>query len=652
MVEQLTPLPRRPTASGDVPEVVQEHRKEDMKDKALHTTLFCAALFFALYVLHSASFHAPFYFDSIYHIEEKTNLKMTEFSVTALLEAMRSDVGSEKIYRPISGISLAMTHYFFGLSTWAYRAGNLLIHFLASLALLFLFMAVLESPKVRARAGDMPGGPLIAAMLGVALWSLHPVHTNVISYVIQRMASLSGLFVFLAVGCYIRGRSVPSGWSWGWALLALLATFLGIASKENAAITPLLLLVAEWVLLVPPAGRKERRILFALAGVAALGIATLSAIKGPPLWETMQKGYALRDFTMGERLLTQAVLQVRYLTVLLVPDYRILTIDADVPISRGLMDPPETLGSLALVTLALFLALLVRRKRPLLALSILWFFAAQAVEGTILALELYFEHRMYVPSVFLYLGIAVLALRAATWRVLARRTAVAVLVLFLAAECFATHRRTSFWANPILLYDDVVAKSPGNGRAYVNLGHWLIEYRRYEEAAEALDLAEKNGGDPELIAFNRGVIAFLSGDLETGRDHMNRVLEMGGSQAWRALRNLAYDRYLSGIPEEAELFTDTALGIKPSDPDLLLLQSKLLLAKGDHAGAHSALQKSLRHDAFNPDTWAALGEIALSEGKTKEAAQLYKKAVALDVSNAVYRSVYEGLLRELEKTLE
>lgn len=605
--------------------------------------LFFVALAAVLYWAHHGAFSAPFYFDTVYHVEDKLNYHMVELSWEALRRAVVEDVGSNRLYRPVSGLSLALTHYWFRLDPWFYRAGNLAIHYLASCALFFLFTSVLASPRIAVGRAREPWAIYGAAALGVALWSLHPVHTNVVSYVIQRMASLAGLFSFLSVGAYIRARGAAANRAVAWATASGLAGALAVGSKESALVLPVLFLAVEATLFPMRRTRRQKVTLLSLAAVGVGLAAALLVWKGPAFWSTMEAAYVLRSYSPVERLLTQLHVQAQYVTLLLIPDPRLLTIEADIPVARGLLDPPATLGLFLGLAGCLLLAVLTRRRKPLLALAVFWFLGAQLVEGTILPLELYFEHRLYIPSVLLYMGLATVVVRVLRDDRGSRVVAAVLLACFLTGEVAATSYRTRFWANPILLYDDLVAKSPTKPRSYQNLSHWLMQAGLFDEAEEALLRAQELGGNPDNILFNLGTLYYRRGDMEQGEQYLRRVVALETSQAWRALRTIAYGKYLQGDHENAEKVIDQALTRQPMDPLLHVLRADILTAQKRYDEASEEVQIALRLDRTNAEAWSAKGAIELATGRREAARVSYRQAMTLNPHSEQYRAVWEAL---------
>lgn len=601
-----------------------------------------AGLAVAVLLVHRASLQAPFYLDSNNLLVEKSNLHMTEVSREALWQAIHLDAESPRIYRPLAGLSLAFTHLWAGLDPAPYRAGNIAIHVAASFALLFLFLEVLRAPRVARQRDRLLERSWPIAFIATALWSLHPVQTNVVSYVIQRMTSLSGLFSFLAVGSYLRLRT-RGGWRWGAALAA--SSLLSVASKENGALVPIYFLLAEWLLLEPPRARTSRIALGSGWGALLVLAVVVAWLKGPGLWHTVQGGYASRPFTMTERLLTEAALQVRYVTLLVVPDPRLLTLDAEVPVSSSLLQPPGTLGGVLLVALSLVLAALWSRRRPLVSLAIAWFFAAQAMESTVLPLELYFEHRLYVPAVFLFLAAADGAAALARGR---RRAAIAVAAagsLFVSLEAWGTHYRTSLWADPLRLYGDMVAKAPGKARPRISLAVELIRRGRYREAEVLLKEALQIGGADAGCLYNLASVAYWTGDNAECERLLREIIRWEGPMAPLSRRFLALVLMSEERLEEPETLLRAALEKMPSDANTWALLGHLEAKRGRWEEAEAHLRRALRYDPTLSGAWFNLGKVLLKEGRAGEAEEAIARATALAPDDATYRNALAQVRR-------
>jgi hypothetical protein len=188
-----------------------------------------------------------------------------------------------------------------------------------------------------------------------------------------------------------------------------------------------------------------------------------------------------RDFTLGQRLLTEPRVLVDYLHWTIAPNPMVLSLYHDeIQISTGLLSPWTTLGSMLLLAALILVAILLRNRRPLVALGIGWFFAAQLLTATIIPLELVYEQRMYFASigVLLALGALLLGLRRKVAWPLLRGFLVTVALLWFAV---ATNLRAREWSNPLQLAVIEADRHPGSPRAVYEAGRQLLIASNYKE---------------------------------------------------------------------------------------------------------------------------------------------------------------------------
>jgi hypothetical protein len=420
-----------------------------------------------------------FVFDDIANIVQNPALHILELSPGNLLQAMLSSPGGG-LMRPLSMLSFALDYYFWGLSPFAFKFTNILIHLACGLSLGLVAREILI-----ARAGDLrdalPRREIAWLSLGVALlWGVHPLDITAVLYAVQRDTCLAALFSALAMLAYLMGRRREregrnGTWLiWFWTPLAIIA---GILSKENAALVPLLLLLIEWLVLGfgGPAGRSRRRTL-AFYGVFLLlpgiGVAALLVLHPATLFAS----YAGRDYGMVQRLLSESRILMDYLSWAVLPDLRQLGLfHDDIAASRDLLEPISTLMSCLAIAALLGLAMAVRKRLPLLSLGILWFFAGHLIESTVLPLELAFEHRNYLPLFGLIFGVT------ATLYIFARkrgegRLVVAMLVIGTIAMSAATAVRASDWGSELSFARSEASHHPASPRALAELEWAYMNY--------------------------------------------------------------------------------------------------------------------------------------------------------------------------------
>jgi hypothetical protein len=360
--------------------------------------------------------------------------------------------------RPVSMASFIANAILHGGELRDWKATNLLIHALTAIVVFFLARVLLRASPSSIR----PEQAGWLALLVAGLWLLHALHVSTVLYTVQRMAQLSTLFVLAGLLLYSSGRlrQMTARGKGGWqiSLAFLLCLPLAVFSKENGILLLLLVPLVE-VLVFRGAGLPVMRsgswriwpalmLLPLLAGVLYL---LLHAD------HFLVNGYASKDFTPLERLLTQPRVLVRYLHQLLVPLPGLMGFyHDDMLVSKGLMTPVTTSGSILLLAALVGLALLIRRRQPVIALGILFFLVAHLMESTILPLDLMFEHRNYLASFGVLLALVALLARFIRHP---RVLAAAGIVLLLSWSSL-TVVRAGIWGSPSLLAAHTAAVHP------------------------------------------------------------------------------------------------------------------------------------------------------------------------------------------------
>ncbi|MHC1741771.1 MAG: tetratricopeptide repeat protein [Syntrophobacteraceae bacterium] len=339
------------------------------------------------------------------------------------------------------------------------------------------------------------------------IWALNPVQTNAVTYLVQRMTSLSSLFFILALCLYVMGRRraqrqlVNDLACKALYCATALATALGMLCKENAAMIPAAILLTEWWFFQPDLHLKA--LAFAKRRwIVVLPLTLLVLALAFKLVVGFIGAYGGRHFTALERLMTEARIVVWYISVLLWPDPGRLSLEHHVELSTSLIHPFTTLLSIVFLGFLTFWIFWRREKYTLATYGLMWFLLNLVIESTIVPLELLFEHRMYLPSLGLFLAV-VSGLQHLVPRLLTRMTSrdavltTGCLVAMVAAGLsLATFSRNQAWSDPAALGADHVAKFPESPRAHANFAVALSRMNRCEEAIEqakaAIDLGKKN----------------------------------------------------------------------------------------------------------------------------------------------------------------
>ncbi|HTL15184.1 MAG TPA: hypothetical protein VL251_08850, partial [Thermomonas sp.] len=265
-----------------------------------------------------------------------------------------------------------------------------------------------------------------------------------------------------------------------------LLTLIAFLAKENGVLLPLLCLVLE----IGCFQARPRAIkgFFGLTLLLPLAVGAVLFVLDPA---RLLSGYVRRDFDWQERLLSQARALCDYLVQIAVPNpSRMGIYTDDFPASTGLLSPPSTLLALLLLAGITVAAWRLRPRLPFLFVGWGIFLAGHALESSIVPLELYFEHRNYLPMLgvlYALVGLASMAIaRLDEKGYRAGRLGAAAAVCVLAVFAFATHGRARTWRTQQALAEASVAAHPQSMRAWLAVVSDAIDRRDYARARSAL----------------------------------------------------------------------------------------------------------------------------------------------------------------------
>lgn len=381
------------------------------------------------------------------------------------------DNNSGTLGRPVSMASFLLSGWLGGHAPFAFKLGNLLAHLLCGVLAFGLLRSVLRrDPHLAPQAGTF-------AAVFAGIWLLHPFNASTVLYAVQRMAQLSALFVLAAVWAYVVARNHLEAGRLRKAVIGLFVVvpalvLAGLLSKENAAVAPLMMLVLEAAYFRgrSAAQSKPTRNLIAAFYGLFLALPLVVGLFTRLRWDRLSGSYSARDFTLGERLLTQARVLMEYMGQILLPrGPRMGVIHDDYVVSTGLLSPPSTLFALLALLAISVGAVWLRKRAPAVFAGWFLFLAAHSIESTVFPLELYFEHRNYLPAIGLWLAVAGLAelatrgLREAS--VPRKRLGAFVAGALLLALSAATFARSMVWQSEDHLYAQALEQRPTSLRA-------------------------------------------------------------------------------------------------------------------------------------------------------------------------------------------
>ena len=460
--------------------------------------------------------------------------------------------------RALTDLTFAINYRLGGLQVRGYHLVNLVAHLSAVLAVLALTLRILR--RVRWPM------PFATALVVSALFGLHPIQTEAVSYIFQRAEVLGSLFyaltLLLALLALDRGRTREGIAAYG---AAIICYFLAWCSKPMVATLPAALLLVTALLPAAPAKPLRDRALplfiFSLPFWAMAGVFSSFLFGG--LQGSAEAGFSLPAIGVRQYLLTQPRVILTYLRLLAWPSGQ--NLDWDFPPSSSLFEARTALAFAAIfLILAAAVWLLLWSSRPgrdedlrtlarLSGCGILWFFLLLLPTSSVVPLlDVIAEHRVYLACWGFLLpataaGMLCIRRLAPGGRGALAASGVALAVCL--ALLFALRRRNAVWETEVSLWTDVVAKSPGKVRGHLNLAHALIPIDPERAAAETA-LVEQLSSDPNLkaaaaregaeILNNLSADAAQAGLLERARTLATRALDRwpAYAEAWHTLGQL------------------------------------------------------------------------------------------------------------------
>ncbi len=419
--------------------------------------------------------------------------------------------------RPLTLLTFLIDASNWPASPYPFKRTNLILHLFNGMLLYALLtklgqLLALETSRYRT-----------AALLGTALWLLHPLLVSTTLYIVQREAMLPATCVLAGLLIWLHGRYQLAAGRLGpgllWSAVGLGGfTLLGVLAKANGALLPFYALLIEFTIAAPRqafAGTRARKTHRALIWVFAIVPALM--ITAYIVWigvhGTLTGGPALRPWTYAQRLLTEPRVLIDYLQLLWAPrPFSSGLFNDQYVASTSLLHPATTLPAIIVVLAMIGGAWWLRRHHPALALAVLFYFAGQLLESTSIPLELYFEHRNYVPAMLMFWPLGLWLADTRTLKI-AKYTLMVVLPLGLA---WMTHARAEVWGNvqkQALIWAQINPESP---RAQANAAQIEMQSGQPQEAIARLQAILASHPEQSQLVFNLIGARCMTGGLHAG----------------------------------------------------------------------------------------------------------------------------------------
>lgn len=553
-------------------------------------------------------------FDDYPNIVDNKGVQPQDASISSLTAAALSSPSSE-FKRPLASLTFAVNYLATGIAPGPMKITNIAIHVLNGCMVFFLARLLMAGRSREPNSQDN----LHAALVSV-LWMALPINLTAVLYVVQRMESLANLFVLAGLLGYAAGRRRMVAGQPGFVLAAgalVAATAAGLMAKETAVLTPLYALLVEILIFkwrdYERAYTYSRRTVALFLVVLAVPLLVGSAVVVPRL--LADSAWASRSFTLHERLLSECRIVALYLRWTILPTPSDLSFyHDDFVVSKGWLAPPTTLASAGLLASLAIFGAGARRRWPLVSLGIAWFFSCHLLTGTIVPLELIYEHRNYFSSLGIVLSL-VAALRGCAdpeHHPAAGLRPRDLLLLVLGSAWLLLTAFTAYrWGgDPLRLPQELAFRAPTSPRAQYELGRTYVILTRYKPDSPFLN--------PAYQALERAAAIPKSSTLpEQALIFLNARMHLPIKDAWWESMREKLERGPVSIEDESAIM---ALASCKLD-GLCELQVERMLELYVAALSHPKPRARLI-GSYSDFAWTALHDERLGYAMAKEASDL------------------------------
>ena len=571
-------------------------------------------------LVYSNSFDCEFQFDDKYSIIERFQIRnLSNFAQLSDWKNLNT--------RPFVFFTFALNYHFHELDIFGYHLVNLTIHIIMGWFVFLLINLIFSLPMLK--SDPVSKHKKLLALFGALICIVHPIQTQAVTYIVQRMTSLAAMFYIISIFFYAKGRlfQIEKGITFLTVLLyaiALLSGFLGILSKQNAVTFPLAILMFELFFIRNKKKQPYKKYLFISFSVMVL-IFLLVILTGNLPYET-------RSISRIDYLITQLRVIVKYIQLLIFPIHQ--NLDYNFTISRTFFNFNE-IGSFVLIFGLLTAGVLLYRKKRIFSFGIFWFFLTLSVESSIIPIrDVIYEHRLYLPM----FGYS-LCLITVIYYIFYSKNFSFLLLIFLIITFsygFASYNRNKLWKTKFTMWSDVVKKSPNKARPNFCIANVWKNKGKYDKAKKYYYKALKIDPNYRKALNNLGVLLFDNGKFDEAIDCYHKALKVKPNYV-DALNNLGNAWNRKGEVDKAIKFYKDVLEINPNYTQSLNNLGVLSSDKGEFDISLECYEKVLKIKPNDAEVINNLGIVWARKREFDKAIESFKKALIIrpDYSNAL-----------------
>lgn len=575
--------------------------------------------------IYSNTLHSSFQFDDKQNIVNNPDIRNLA-NPRAIFNFMPT--------RFIPNLSFAVNYHFGRLNVIGYHLFNILIHISTAIMVWWLVILTLRTPSFKGKS--ISGYSGIIAFFAALIFVSHPVQTQAVTYIVQRIASLASLFYVSSLAFYVKSRlsrheedkSLIRSFYY---TLSFITVILAMFSKEMTITLPFMILLYELCFF------KEDGIDWKHIAPFFITLLIIPVTTVVTKFVSFDEMRLMREPGPGilpsGYLLTQFKVIVTYIRLLLVPINQ--NLDYDYSVSKTLFDIP-TLSGLILLAVIFITAVRIFRGYRLVSFGIFWFFLTLLPESSVIPIrDVIYEHRLYLPMV----GYAVFLVSAVYYIFEKKGAGALIIILSIAAVSYSmlAYNRNFVWKDEFTLWNDATRKSPNKARPLYNLGTLYLISGNVDKALSRYNKVIEIDPKYTEAYYNRGNVYVDKGDIDKALSDYNRAIELKPKYA-----DAYYNRgnvYLNKRElDQAISDYNKAIGFDPKHPGAYNNRGLAYQNKGDFAKALSDYNKAIEFNPGHADAYNNRGNVYLDKGDIDKAISEYNKAIGSDpkYANAYY----------------
>ena len=618
------------------------------------------------FLIYSNTFHADFELDDEIYIVRNPAIKDFSYFTDPLKVLELPNYTTDNKYAFLTRIAgyftFALNHHLHGLDVTGYHVFNILIHIINALLVYFLIRLLFRTPffsDIQSEENLTPLlTPSIFALCSALIFVSHPVQTQAVTYIYQRVTSLATLFFLLSICAYVKSR-LSSGAPLKYSLYAisLISAVTAMLVKEISFTLPVIITLFELFFFQGTSGKRVL-LLFPFALTMLVLPAVLLTAQGSfSIWDidtSMNTLASFPDMPRMDYLFTQFRVIVTYIRLLFLPVNQ--NLDYDYPVYHSFFTPVVFFSFLFLLFLFTLGAYSLYRSKKkeveerhylrLISLGIFWFFITLSVESSIIPIkDVIFEHRIYLPSVgFIMAGMA--AVTMAVCKIRNRAASRAIIAGIACAICVlsgAAYARNSVWKTDISLCEDNIRKSPSKARPHNNLGVAYDKKGRTDDAIREYLLAIQINPVYDEAHYNLGVAYDKKGRIDDAVRELLTAIQISPEYG-RAHNNLGIIYARMGRTEDAIREFRT---VKKITTDSVNAYNNLGIMYGRKGRTEEAINEFLAAIQIDPDFANAhynLGITYKIKGRFEEATEEFENVLRINPDHVGAKNNLESIL--------